>query len=174
MPVREQWGALVPESSPLARKDAPTPEDLAGLPLVTTGAATSHRAPSAAGWAGTRAASMSWQPATCSTTRRCWPEAAAAPPSAPALTAGMTACASSRWPRHSKPAQRWPGKRSSRCPPPPRPSSPSLRNTLQAYHRIRYKHWTFYGPCAMIRVSRMGTPLFFRTKRTSHDQRRSH
>lgn len=50
MPVREQWGALVPESSPLARKDAPTPEDLAGLPLVTTGSDIAQSALS--GWLG--------------------------------------------------------------------------------------------------------------------------
>lgn len=139
MPVREQWGALVPESSPLARKDALTPEDLAGLPLVSTGSDIAQSTLS--GWLGRyqsrihvmAAGNLLYNEALLA--RSC---------GGAALTAGMTACASSRWPRHSKPAQRWPGKRSSRCPPPPRPSSPSLRNTLQAYHRIRYKHWTFY------------------------------
>lgn len=34
MPVREQWGALVREGSPLAAKEYITPQDLTGLPLV--------------------------------------------------------------------------------------------------------------------------------------------
>lgn len=35
MPIREQWGALVREDSPLAAKPRLTPEDLAGIPLVS-------------------------------------------------------------------------------------------------------------------------------------------
>ena len=34
MPAKEIWGALVPESSPLARQEAVAPEDLAGIPLA--------------------------------------------------------------------------------------------------------------------------------------------
>ena len=36
MPVREQWGALVREGTPLAEKETVSPEDLVGLPLVST------------------------------------------------------------------------------------------------------------------------------------------
>ena len=36
MPVKEQWGVLVHEHTPLARKEAVTPEDLAGIPLILT------------------------------------------------------------------------------------------------------------------------------------------
>ena len=36
MPVKEQWGVLVHEDTPLARKEAVTPEDLAGIPLILT------------------------------------------------------------------------------------------------------------------------------------------
>ena len=36
LPVRERWGVLVPETSPLARRDSVTPEDLAGEPLILT------------------------------------------------------------------------------------------------------------------------------------------
>ena len=36
MPVKEQWGVLVHEHPPLARKEAVTPEDLAGIPLILT------------------------------------------------------------------------------------------------------------------------------------------
>ena len=36
MPVKEQWGVLVHETSPLARKEAVTPEDLAEVPLILT------------------------------------------------------------------------------------------------------------------------------------------
>ena len=35
MPVKEQWGALVREDSPLADKDQISPGDLAGLPLIS-------------------------------------------------------------------------------------------------------------------------------------------
>ena len=35
MPVKEQWGALVREESPLAEKKFITPEDLVGLPLIS-------------------------------------------------------------------------------------------------------------------------------------------
>ena len=35
MPVKEEWGALVREDSPLAGKEAITPQDLAGLPLIS-------------------------------------------------------------------------------------------------------------------------------------------
>ena len=36
MPVKEQWGVLVHEDAPLARKEAVTPKDLAGVPLILT------------------------------------------------------------------------------------------------------------------------------------------
>ncbi len=36
MPVKERWGVLVHEDEPLARKEAVTPEDLAGVPLLLT------------------------------------------------------------------------------------------------------------------------------------------
>ena len=36
MPVKEQWGVLVHEDAPLAQKEAATPEDLAGVPLILT------------------------------------------------------------------------------------------------------------------------------------------
>lgn len=35
MPIKEQWGALVREDSPLAEKEIITPADLAGLPLIS-------------------------------------------------------------------------------------------------------------------------------------------
>ena len=35
LPGREEWGVLVPEDSPLAQKEAVTPEDLENIPLVT-------------------------------------------------------------------------------------------------------------------------------------------
>lgn len=35
MPVKEQWGALVKEDSPLAERETITPADLAGLPLIS-------------------------------------------------------------------------------------------------------------------------------------------
>lgn len=35
MPMKEQWGALVREDSPLAEKASITPEDLTGIPLVS-------------------------------------------------------------------------------------------------------------------------------------------
>lgn len=35
MPVKEQWGALVREDSPLASKEKISPQDLAGLPLIS-------------------------------------------------------------------------------------------------------------------------------------------
>ena len=36
LPVRESWGVLVPEDSPLARREAVTPGDLADSPLILT------------------------------------------------------------------------------------------------------------------------------------------
>ena len=36
MPVKERWGVLVHEDDPLAQKEAVTPEDLAGVPLILT------------------------------------------------------------------------------------------------------------------------------------------
>lgn len=36
MPVKEQWGVLVQEDAPLAQKEAVTPKDLAGIPLILT------------------------------------------------------------------------------------------------------------------------------------------
>ena len=36
MPVKEHWGVLVHEDSPLAQKEAVTPKDLAGIPLILT------------------------------------------------------------------------------------------------------------------------------------------
>lgn len=36
MPVKEQWGVLVHEDAPLAQKEAVTPGDLAGIPLILT------------------------------------------------------------------------------------------------------------------------------------------
>ncbi len=36
MPVKEQWGALVREDSPLAEKEFLRPQDLVGLPLIST------------------------------------------------------------------------------------------------------------------------------------------
>ena len=36
MPVKERWGVLVHEDGPLAQKEAVTPEDLAGVPLILT------------------------------------------------------------------------------------------------------------------------------------------
>ena len=36
MPIKEQWGVLVHKDTPLARKEAVTPEDLAGIPLILT------------------------------------------------------------------------------------------------------------------------------------------
>ena len=36
MPVKERWGVLVHEDSPLAQKEAVTPKDLAGIPLILT------------------------------------------------------------------------------------------------------------------------------------------
>lgn len=35
MPIKEQWGALVREDSPLAVKETITPQDLVGLPLIS-------------------------------------------------------------------------------------------------------------------------------------------
>ena len=35
MPIKEQWGALVREDSPLSEKEYITPEDLIGLPLIS-------------------------------------------------------------------------------------------------------------------------------------------
>ena len=35
MPIKEQWGALVKEDSPQAKKETITPEDLVGLPLIS-------------------------------------------------------------------------------------------------------------------------------------------
>lgn len=35
MPVKEQWGALVKENSPLAKREIITAKDLAGLPLIS-------------------------------------------------------------------------------------------------------------------------------------------
>lgn len=35
MPVREEWGALVREDSPLAEKESITPKELVGAPLIT-------------------------------------------------------------------------------------------------------------------------------------------
>ncbi|OUN08544.1 LysR family transcriptional regulator [Flavonifractor sp. An92] len=36
MPVKEHWGVLVHEDSPLAQQEAVTPKDLAGIPLILT------------------------------------------------------------------------------------------------------------------------------------------
>lgn len=36
LPVKESWGALVREDSPLAQKNAITPADLAGMPVIIT------------------------------------------------------------------------------------------------------------------------------------------
>ncbi len=36
MPIKEQWGALVQTNSPLAEKDFITPQDLVGVPLIST------------------------------------------------------------------------------------------------------------------------------------------
>ncbi len=36
MPVKEQWGALVQPDSPLAKKDFITPQDLLGIPIIST------------------------------------------------------------------------------------------------------------------------------------------
>lgn len=36
MPIKEQWGALVREDSPLASREYVTPDDLTGLPLIST------------------------------------------------------------------------------------------------------------------------------------------
>lgn len=36
MPVKEQWGALVQSDSPLAKKDFITPQDLLGIPIIST------------------------------------------------------------------------------------------------------------------------------------------
>ena len=36
MPVKEQWGVLIHQDDPLARKESVTPEDLAGIPLILT------------------------------------------------------------------------------------------------------------------------------------------
>ena len=36
MPIREQWGAFVREGTPLAEKQSISPEDLIGIPLVST------------------------------------------------------------------------------------------------------------------------------------------
>ena len=36
LPVRESWGGLVPEDSPLARREAVTPGELADSPLILT------------------------------------------------------------------------------------------------------------------------------------------
>ena len=36
MPVKEQWGVLVHNDAPFAQKEAVTPEDLAGMPLILT------------------------------------------------------------------------------------------------------------------------------------------
>ena len=36
MPVKERWGVLVHEDTPLAQKEAVTPADLAGVPLILT------------------------------------------------------------------------------------------------------------------------------------------
>lgn len=36
MPVKEQWGVLIREDAPLAQKEAVTPDDLAGIPLILT------------------------------------------------------------------------------------------------------------------------------------------
>lgn len=52
MPIKEQWGALVREDSPLAEMDCITPDDLAGLPLIS---AVSNIAQSSIGkWLGNR------------------------------------------------------------------------------------------------------------------------
>ena len=36
MPVKEQWGVLIHQDDPLARKESVTPEDLADIPLILT------------------------------------------------------------------------------------------------------------------------------------------
>ena len=36
LPIKEKWGALVQNNSPLAEKDFVTPRDLAGIPLIST------------------------------------------------------------------------------------------------------------------------------------------
>ena len=35
MPIKEQWGALVREDSPLAAKERISPRDLVGIPLIS-------------------------------------------------------------------------------------------------------------------------------------------
>ena len=37
LPQKDQWGVLVPKGSPLAKKDAVTPQDLAEVPLLLSG-----------------------------------------------------------------------------------------------------------------------------------------
>ena len=37
MPHKDRWGILVPKSSPLAKKDAVSPKDLLGIPLILSG-----------------------------------------------------------------------------------------------------------------------------------------
>ena len=37
LPQKDQWGVLVPKGSPLAKKDAVTPQDLADVPLLLSG-----------------------------------------------------------------------------------------------------------------------------------------
>lgn len=35
MPIKEEWGALVQNNSPLAEKDFITPQDLVGIPIIS-------------------------------------------------------------------------------------------------------------------------------------------
>ena len=72
LPVRESWGVLVPEDSPLARREAVTPGDLADSPLILTTRELMRR--EMIRWFGLTQTGSRWRPAaTCLTTRPSWP-----------------------------------------------------------------------------------------------------